>query len=478
MHVSAPRPELSCRPATPDELRRWVETNLGLKLPARGVCPGHAGPFEYLLRAYFEPAEDLVVWAPRGGGKTRLAAAATLLDMLYKPPCAVRILGGSLQQSLRMWEHLLPDVERLAGEHLSGRSRSRRIDLDNGSSVAVLTQSQRSVRGLRVQKMRCDEVELFDPRVWEAAQLVTRSREADGQSPAVRGTVEAISTLHEPFGLMERIVRQAEADNVRIIRWCVLEVLQRCPSERRCDCCPLLEDCRGIARTRCDGFVSIDDAVAMKRRVSVETWQAEMLCRRPAARNCVFPTFDPAVHVREEMPCAGDDAELWLAVDFGFANPFVCLWVRAGRNGTVHVIDEYVQEQRTIDEHVEHIRLRPWGRPARVACDPAGAARNEQTAMSDVQALRRAGWRVTCRHSAIVEGIEMIRAGLRPAAGNPSLFIHPRCQRLIRAMRSYRYSARGGELPLKDGTHDHLVDALRYFYVNSAGSSAAEGRRY
>ena len=43
------------------------------------------------------------------------------------------------------------------------------------SPAGVLAQSQRSVRGLRVQKLRCDEVELFDPAVWEAAQLTTRS---------------------------------------------------------------------------------------------------------------------------------------------------------------------------------------------------------------------------------------------------------------------------------------------------------------
>ena len=35
----------------------------------------------------------------------------------------------------------------------------------------MLAQSQRAVRGLRVQKLRCDEVEMFNPSIWEAAQL-------------------------------------------------------------------------------------------------------------------------------------------------------------------------------------------------------------------------------------------------------------------------------------------------------------------
>src|SRR5437667_9578824 len=145
-------------------------------MPQAPVCAGHCAPFEYLCRAYFEPAEDLLVWAPRGGGKTRLAALATLLDLLHKPGCSVRILGGSLEQSLRMWEHLFPDLTRLVEPMLNSCAKAtRRISLTNGSGAAVLTQSEYAVRGIRVQKLRCDEVELFKPHIWEAAQLVTRS---------------------------------------------------------------------------------------------------------------------------------------------------------------------------------------------------------------------------------------------------------------------------------------------------------------
>jgi hypothetical protein len=64
----------------------------------------------------------------------------------------------------------------------------------------------------------------------------------------------------------------------------------------------------------------------MKRRVSVETWEAAMLCRRPSVKDCVFPSFAEAVHVREE----GGSGEITMSLDFGFAAPFVCLWVRRG----------------------------------------------------------------------------------------------------------------------------------------------------
>jgi len=474
-----------------DELHLWLRLYCGLNVARTGVCAHHQSPFEYLRSAYFEPARDLVVWAPRGGGKTRLGAAATLLDLLHKPGVAVRILGGSFEQSLRMWEHLVPNLEVVAEDQIESKKRSaRRITLKNGSTSAILTQSQRAVRGLRVQKLRCDEVEMFDPQIWDAAQLVTKSKNVTGVSDSsgiVCGTIEALSTHHKPFGLMSRILGNAERTHTRIIRWCLLEILERCPPERDCKTCPLWDDCQGIAKTKCDGHLSIDDAIVMKHRVSSDTWECEMLCLRPSTKGAVFPSFDEKIHVRAEDPRGepalvgeretgiGETNELWLGIDFGFKNPFACVWVR--RTGTMtYVFDEYVQEFRTIDENMDVVEARPWPRAPRIACDPAGAARNDQTAQSDHQQLKKRGYAVKKRSSQIQDGVEQIRCALKPAAGLPRLFIHPRCVKLIDAMRRYHYPNQG-EVPAKDGD-DHIVDALRYYFVNAQTSWQATGRVY
>lgn len=486
---------------TPDALHEWIVTHTGLRVPRRPVCACHQAPFDYIRTAYFEPARDQVIWAPRGGGKTSLAAVVTFLDLIHKPGVSIRILGGSLEQSLRMWEYLQPFVEKLDKK---GRSMARRLKLDNGSVAAVLTQSQRSVRGQRVQKLRCDEVELFDPRVWEAAQLVTRSKHMDDGNCFVRGTIEAMSTLHKPFGLMHKIVEQTEARLAqeqtsrrdpptkahakagmglisstntspvpntplapKLVRWCILDVLERCPSERDCATCPLYDDCKGIAKTRCEGFFPIDDAIVMKSRVSRETWDAEMLCLRPSLTDRVFTPFDRDVHVRSDPPFVlGRDCDWWLAIDFGFSNPFVCLWIIT-HGDEVYVIDEYAARGRTIDQHMAEIHARPWPRAKRIACDPAGNGKSDQTARSNVDRLREYGYLVKTRGSAIVDGIELIRAALRSATGRTRLTFHPRCVNLLRAIQSYHYPEGGGELPVKDGEHDHPIDALRYFFANS-----------
>lgn len=473
--------------ATADDLHRWIRLFCNLNVPRVPVVDGHSAPFDYLVRAYFEPAQDQVVHAPRGGGKTRLAAVATLLDLLHKPGVSVRILGGSLEQSMRLWEHLLPDLTHAARDLIDKRlTKAQRITLANGSTCAVLTQSERSVRGLRVQKLRCDEVELFKPDVWEAAQLVTRSRElvvgssklvvkplttnyqlTTTNSAPVHGSIDALSTLHEPFGLMQGVLDRAEKNGTPVVRWSILDVLARCEAGRACDGCALFDECGGVAKTRARGFVPIDDAIRMKRRVSLEQWRSEMLCERPSVRAAVFPTFDLATHVVPHVHL-NDDATTSLAIDFGYAAPFVCLFVRSDATRT-YVVDEYVRPGRTVDEHVAALRAMPWPEPTHVACDPAGDGANEQTGVTSVQKLRRAGFCVRHRPSRILDGVEQIRAALRPAAGEPTLFVHPRCARLIRALQGYRYPTTGTsrEVPLKDGEHDHLIDALRYHFVNA-----------
>ena len=103
-----------------------------------------------------------------------------------------------------MHEHLLTLVDRPWFRHLlRSEPTQRHIELINGSRARILAGSQRSIRGVRVHKLRCDEVEEFQRDAWEAAQLVTRSGLCGEKY--IHGAVEALSTMHRPFGLMAEI---------------------------------------------------------------------------------------------------------------------------------------------------------------------------------------------------------------------------------------------------------------------------------
>jgi hypothetical protein len=480
---------LTLRPRNAEQLHRFTRRVLGVHVARRRVIEGHAAPFDYLAHAFLEPGElpgdpgpsrsgDAVVWASRGGGKTLLGALATALDLLFKPGVQVRVLGGSFDQSARMYAHLRRLFDRpLLAQLLAEPPTRRRLVLRQGSAVELLSQSQTSVRGCHVHKLRCDEVDLFDPEVWRAAQLITHS--ALLADRPVAGAVEALSTLHRPFGLMHDVVAQAQRRGAPVFRWSALDVAQRCPPERPCPPCPLWSDCLGHAK-QADGHLPIDDLIALKARSPDALWQAEMLCRRPQRDQSVYPAFDPQRHCPPHLdtpPAQGDF--LIAGMDFGMRSPLVMLLARVVKppnslshahnptpshlSSRVEVLDEYLHSGLTLHEHLDRIHARDWPLPRWVGVDPAGRQTNSHSGLSDIQLLQRRGYHVRSTPSRLLDGIQLVRHRLERG----SLLIAPRCQHLIHALTQYHFDPDRPHLdsPVKDGP-DHACDALRYLLIN------------
>ncbi|MHC4678100.1 MAG: phage terminase large subunit family protein [Planctomycetota bacterium] len=472
-------------PRTRMDLKNYVKVFLGIDVPDRQICPDHSSPMDYLWNRFTVDTQrasgaerratnDIIVWANRAGGKTELAAIATLLDCIFKSSCQVRILGGSGEQAGRMYEYLTAFLRHSFEPFLAGPALKAKCYFLNGSAVEVLTQSATSVRGQHVQKLRCDELELFNEDVFAAAKFTTRS------IAGINAAMELISTMHRPYGLMHKAVSEAPKSGTPVFRWCVWEVIEKCLG-RSCSQCPLWSDCQGNAK-KANGYLKIDDCIAQMQRASRASWEAEMLCKRPSRENVVFDEFDAAVHVQ---PIDYDaNLPLYRALDFGFVNPFVCLWIQVDDAGVVRVIDEYVRSRATIDVHAAEIKNRTPVREEQVAetfCDPAGRSANDVTGTSAIRELRALGIAVRSRRSAILEGVELIRRAIRSGDGKSGLIISLRCPRLIEAMQCYHYPESGnapGELPLKDGLYDHPIDALRYFFINHTRPAKTTTRRY
>jgi hypothetical protein len=472
------------RPATKDDLRHYIKTFLGIEVPDRRICPEHRSPMDYLWHSFSgdspQSAEhvttaDAIVWANRGGGKTQTAAVATLLDAVFKPHCQIRILGGSGEQSLRMYEYLAAFLQQGYEEFLAEQLRKGKCRFTNGAAVEILKQSATSVRGTHVQKLRCDEVELFRAEVFAAAKFTTQS------TNEIVAALELISTMHRPYGLMQKEVAAATSAGVPIFKWCLWETIEKCVG-RNCAQCPLWGDCQGRAQSAC-GYLKIDDCITQMRRSSRAGWESEMLCIRPSLDNVVFGEFDPALHVRSLD--YDPNLPLYRALDFGFVNPFVCLWIQVDHEGTVRVIDEYVRRQATIEVHAAELKARtpcPEERVAATFCDPTGTGRKDPSGTSAIRELHSLGIVTKFRRSMILEGIELIRRAIRSGDGKSELVISPNCPRLIEALQCYHYPdtshAAGSEQPFKDGVYDHPIDALRYFFINRQHGGPTKTRRY
>ncbi len=476
------------RPATKDDLKNYISFLLGIDVPDKRICTEHRSPMDYLWRSFKndfsnpKPANaDCVVWANRGGGKTQLAAVATLLDCVFKPNCQVRILAGSEDQAGRMYQYLTGFLRSGYDKYLAERIRKTGCRFANGSAVEVLTQSQASIRGQHIQKLRCDEVELFSNDVFNAAKFTTQSK-----NNIIAG-IETISTMHKPYGLMQTLVSSAAKTGTPVLKWCLWETIEKC-TDRNCSQCPLWADCAGRAKEAA-GYLKIDDCIAQMRRSSRAGWEAEMLCMKPNLENAVFDQFAFAVNVRAVEYDA--NLPLYRSLDFGFTNPFVCLWIQVDGEGVVRVIDEYVRTRATIDVHAAELKARIPGSTKLTAgdgqsrviatfCDPAGAGANDVTGTGAVRELRSLGINVRYRRSNVAEGIEAIRRAIRDGEGKSRLVISPRCAHLIEAFVCYHYpdTPTSKELPLKDGVYDHPIDALRYFFINFEHNAQTGHRVY
>ncbi len=377
-----------------------------------------------------------------------------------------------------MFEYLRAMLDRpLLRPMLAKPATLREIRLVNGSRATVLSQSQTSVRGVRVHKLRCDEVELFKPEVWQAAQLVTRGGKCG--DVVVSGVVESMSTMHQPFGLMSKLVER-DGHGMRLLRWCALDVVEKCSAQRACDTCNLWADCQGRAK-EAEGFVRVDDLVRQRQRSSDDAWATEMLCQRPTRDELVYARFREEVHVVERSMSSGEENVVVVGgMDFGVRNPSVMLWARVvcdgGEEAVVEVFDEYIAKELTLDEHLDRIEARGHVKPIWLGVDPAGNQRNLQTRATDIEMLRARGYRVRAKSSRLYDGIERIRRRL----DQQTLRIHPRCGALIKAMQTYHFDTHRPHdaTPVKDGP-DHVCDALRYLVLNlEAGSGKVEVRGY
>jgi hypothetical protein len=281
---------------SPKELLEFIESFWGLRIPREHVCPEHTPPSQYIIDSFFEQVQDSVCWANRGGGKTLLGALATWLDTVFKPECATKILGGSLEQSKKMYQHLTGEGDGwglvtedfqylIEGEMLAAKTATL-----NGSNINILTASMKSVRGPHPQKLKLDEVDECDDRIYEAALLIPKTKRC------IRASTQIYSTMHKAYGLMNRVIEEAALSGYKIYKWCVFDVMEKCPEWRECDTCELWEDCQGKAR-HADGFYSIEDAISEKRKVSRDTWLSEMLCHKPSQEGLIYKEFDINVHV-------------------------------------------------------------------------------------------------------------------------------------------------------------------------------------
>lgn len=187
---------------------------------------------------------------------------------------------------------------------------------------------------------------------------------------------------------------------------------------------------------------------AKKRRMLEGVW-----CDNEGA---VYEEFDEDIHLVEPFDIPADWRRV-RAIDFGYTNPFVCLWGALDNDGRLYIYRERYLPKVLTKTHAEAIK----------AAEPA----NFMWTVADHDAEERAeltscGIHTKAAKKDVLTGIETVKKRLTVQKdGKPRLFISRTCQNLISEFYDYVWE------PAKEGRNakeeprkekDHAMDCLRY----------------
>jgi len=191
----------------------------------------------------------------------------------------------------------------------------------------------------------------------------------------------------------------------------------------------------------------------MRRRMLLGEW-----CNNEGA---VYDGFDPDIHCFDELPEGSTSWKRIRAIDFGFTNPFCCLWGAIDGDGRLWIYRELYERGKRVDELAPRVLSAEEGYIDTVA-DPEDA---EARAV-----LESSGIYTRAANKAVIPGIQAVQMRLAKAGdGRPRLMVSSRCSNVINEFYEYRWEEhRDGrndrEEPRKE--HDHAMDALRYMVMD------------
>jgi PBSX family phage terminase large subunit len=201
-----------------------------------------------------------------------------------------------------------------------------------------------------------------------------------------------------------------------------------------------------------------------------------------AAEGMYFEEWDPEVHT-----CKAFDPDpswpRWLAVDYGFADPFCCLWfARVPKDGTIYVYRELYATGMRDEQQADLIKKHSFGERIMLrVLDPSMFNERKEQMRPSIASVyeRRLGATVTRGMNSRVPGWAIVRRAMAHDMHPPRLRVmRERCPNLIRTIPAMVKDPLDPE-DLADKiknakTEDHAVDTLRYGLAAEAQSDGPQ----
>lgn len=255
-------------PQNEDELWWAIKAFFGVELPRVKVCEDHVSPFDAVAHAFFSRHPNYAVWyASRGSGKS-LALAVLGLMKSFVWDVDVTILGGSMQQSKNVAEHMSklmgkPNAPTYAME----KQTVTELRLHTKKTIRPLPASETTVRGPHPPMQLLDEIDEMDLKIFDSS-LGQAMPQDNHWGFTVPEYIVASSTWQNPEGTMTEVIERARKVGQPIFTWCWRELLKT-PSNP-------------------SGWMTQRQIDAKRRAVSEQMWKTEYELNEPSGSSRAF----------------------------------------------------------------------------------------------------------------------------------------------------------------------------------------------
>lgn len=214
-------------------------------------------------------------------------------------------------------------------------------------------------------------------------------------------------------------------------------------------------------------YLDTTDVEHLRGQYSVQLARQELGAEFVSFEGLVYPHFDFKRHVVKPIARYPDKAQFLCAIDAGYKDPFVCLWLMKWE-GRYYVVDEYYHTMRTMQTHAEAIKGHFLaGRVNKYWMDPSAAQESAELANYKIITYPA--------QNEILAGINSVARMIE----TDRLFIAQHCVNTLKEMAAYQYPDRKSTNGPAKNTNDkpldsmnHAMDALRYAIYNEEMSAS------
>ncbi len=366
---------------TKKEVKAWVKYFLNLDLPDVTVSRhANTNPLDTVWEMYRicvlkqnpENIQELLYTASRGAGKTLGTAVAEFMILLHDQRDIAHV-GAIMAQAKRAYEYiqgfcLSPNVKPIVdppdasdGQKILQKSTMEKSIFNiNGQTctMEILPTTMKALNGLHVSLVSTDELDTLSGESLRAIKEVAGMLDTKkGKKPLRVG----ISTRKSKYGLMNKMIENADQEGRHLRFWTALEFTERCPDTRsgviptnywinveqgevlseedyskkdqnkkkdyflettmfdKCKTCPAAVFCRGDAKkqiSKSNMLKSIDELNQKIRSEGFDWASSQLFNLKPSTEGIIFREYDEKIHVK-------DWNQLWFTLT-GKEFPGVC----------------------------------------------------------------------------------------------------------------------------------------------------------